>query len=235
MTNRRADQTNAPTEAQKQQGASKERQPDNGQGRVDDVRGSGVYPASGPWPQGDAPVRTMAEWDQGERGAAGYADHGESELNLGGRAMGNPPQQCRDIMTKDPVCALAGDTVDRVAQLMKREDIGPVPVVDGQQTKKLVGIVTDRDLAIKVVAEGLHSQRTRVEEVMTHNPVTCRPEDDIEQAIQAMAQYQIRRIPVVTTDGRVVGIIAQADVATRLEEPQQTAEMVEEISQPTTL
>ncbi len=67
---------------------------------------------------------------------------------------------------------------------------------------------------------------------MTRNPVTCRPEDEITQALQAMAEHQIRRIPVVTTDGRVVGIIAQADVATRLEEPRETAKVVEEISQP---
>ncbi|HMN29086.1 MAG TPA: CBS domain-containing protein, partial [Caldilineaceae bacterium] len=117
---------------------------------VDDVRGSGVYPASGPWPQGDAPFRGMAEWGQGERGASGYEDHGESELNLSADALGKP-QQCRDIMTKDPLCGLASDTVEKIAQLMKREDIGPVPIVADQQTKRLVGIVTDRDLAIKVV------------------------------------------------------------------------------------
>jgi CBS domain-containing protein len=171
--------------------------------------------------------------EQKQGGTPGYEDHGESELKLGPNALGKPPQQCRDIMTKEPLCGLASDTVEKIAQLMKREDIGPVPIVDDQQTKKLVGIVTDRDLAIKVVAEGRNPQRTTVEEVMTHNPVTCRPEDQITQALQAMTAYQIRRIPVVTTDSRVVGIIAQADVATRLEEPRTTAEVVEEISQPT--
>jgi len=224
MTTKRADKT----KTQKRESGM----PGGGQGRADEVGGSGVYPASGPWPKGDAPVRSMAEWSQGERGTAGYADHGESQLNLGPGMMGKPPQQCRDIMTKDPICCLPSDTVDQVAQLMKAEDIGPVPVVESQQTKKLAGIITDRDLAIKVVAEGRTPQRTRVAEVMTRDPVTCRPEDDLPQALQAMAQHQVRRLPVVTTDGRIVGIVAQADIATRLREPQQTAAVVEEISQP---
>jgi len=228
MTTKRADKTKESTEEQKRDNGM----PGGGQGRVDDVRGSGVYPASGPWPKGDAPVRGMAEWGQGGRGAAGYDDHGESELNLGPEMMGKTPQQCRDVMTKDPICCLPSDPVDKVAQLMKTEDIGPVPVVESQPIKKLVGIVTDRDIAIKVVAEGRNPQRTRIEEVMSRDPVICRPEDDLQQALQAMAQHQVRRIPVVTTDGRVVGIIAQADIATRLAEPQQTAAVVEEISQP---
>src|SRR5262245_52096336 len=83
-----------------------------GVGRREDVRGSGVYPASGPWPEGDAPFRGMAEWGQGERGAAGYEDHGESELSLGPGALGKPPRQCRDLMTKDPVFGLPSDTVE---------------------------------------------------------------------------------------------------------------------------
>lgn len=206
--------------------------PGGGQGRVDDVRGSGVYPASGPWPAGNVPVKSMASWGQGKRGAAGYENHGESELRLGPDSIGKPPQQARDIMTKDPTCCLPGDTMDQVAQVMKVEDIGSVPVVESQQTKKLVGIVTDRDLAIRVVAEGRDPKQSRVEEVMTRELVTCRPEDDLGQVFQAMAQHQVRRIPVVTADGRVVGIIAQADIATRVAQPEQTAEVVEEISRP---
>lgn len=228
MTTNRANNTKGRTDEQKRESGM----PGGGQGRTDDVRGTGVHPASGPWPEGDAPVRGMAGWGQGERGAAGYEDHGESELNLGPGAMGEPPQQCRDIMTKDPLYSLRGDTVDQVARLMKTADIGPVPVVSDEQTKKLVGLVTDRDLTIKVVAEGRNPQRTRVEEVMTEELVTCRPEDDLQQAMQAMAHHQVRRIPVVTADGRIVGIIAQADIATRIEKPQQTAAVVEEISRP---
>ena len=98
-------------------------------------------------------------------------------------------------------------------------------------SKRLVGIVTDRDLALKVVAEGRDPQTTKVEEVMTRKVITCRADDDVENAMKAMAQYQLRRIPVVDKDGRLVGIISQADVATRVGEPERTAEVVREISE----
>ena len=140
--------------------------------------------------------------------------------------------KCSEVMTKDPSCCLRSDTVDKAAQLMKTEDVGPVPVVDDQSTKKLVGIVTDRDLAIKVVAEGRDARNTRVEEVMSSDLVTCRPDDDLQKALDTMGQNQIRRIPVVDDNGGIVGIIAQADVATRTEDPASTEDMVEQISQP---
>ena len=136
-----------------------------------------------------------------------------------------------DIMTKDLVYSSPGDRASDVAQLMKNEDIGPVLIVDDSYDgKRLVGIVTDRDLAIKVVGEGRDPQNTRVEDVMTKKVITCRADDDVQNAMQAMAQYQLRRIPVVDDNGHLVGIISQADVATRLNEPQSTAEVVKEIS-----
>ena len=140
-------------------------------------------------------------------------------------------KKCSDVMTDNPVYALPDDTVEKVAQLMKKEDIGPVPVVDDERNKRLVGIVTDRDLALKVVAEGRDPQTTKVEEVMTRKLITSRPDDDVESAMKAMAQYQLRRIPVVDDHNRLVGIISQADVATRVDEPEKTAEVVKEISQ----
>lgn len=140
-------------------------------------------------------------------------------------------KKSRDVMTKDLVYASPQDTVSYVAQLMKREDIGPVLIVDNEESKRLVGIVTDRDLALKVVAEGRDPQTTYVEEVMTRKLITCRPDDDVESAMKAMAQYQLRRIPVVEDNNRLVGIISQADVATRVDEPEKTAEVVREISE----
>jgi len=141
--------------------------------------------------------------------------------------------KCSEVMTKNPVTALPMDTVDHVAQLMKQQDIGPVPVVENQQTKKLIGIVTDRDLAIKVVAAGRDPKQTRVEEVMTRELVTCHANDNLQKALDLMGAHQVRRIPVVDDRGAIVGIIAQADVATRVEVPDKTAELVEEISEPT--
>jgi len=133
-------------------------------------------------------------------------------------------------MTKDPSCCLPADTVFEVAQLMKSEDVGSIPIVSDKQTNKLEGIVTDRDLAIKVVAEGRDPRNTPVREVMTTDLVTCNADDNIDDTLNLMEEHQVRRIPIVDGDGRLAGIIAQADVATRMEEPHKTAEMVEEIS-----
>lgn len=139
---------------------------------------------------------------------------------------------CGNVMTAEPVCCLGTDTVDKVAQMMRSEDVGPMPVVDNFQTRKLIGIVTDRDLAMKVVAESRDSRITRVQDVMTRKVATCHPEDDLQKALDAMTANQVRRIPVLDANGAIVGIIAQADVATRQENPTKTAEVVEEISKP---
>lgn len=138
--------------------------------------------------------------------------------------------KCSEVMTKDPSCCLPTDNVFEVAQLMKSEDVGSIPIVSDKQTNKLEGIVTDRDLAIKVVAEGRDAKNTSVREVMTTGVVTCSADDNVDDALNLMEEHQVRRIPIVDDNGRLAGIIAQADVATRMEEPHKTAEMVEEIS-----
>lgn len=143
-------------------------------------------------------------------------------------------KKCSDVMTRELVFCSPQDSVVEVAQMMKREDIGPVLIVDNPEARTLVGIVTDRDLVIKVIAEGLDPQGTRVEQVMSKKLITCRADDDVEVAMQAMAQFQLRRIPVVEDAMKLVGIISQADVATRVDAPQKTAEVVKEISQPET-
>ena len=139
-------------------------------------------------------------------------------------------KKCEEVMTKNPVCCLPNDMTAKVAQLMKRENIGSVPVIENEQTRKLVGIVTDRDLALKIVAEGLDAKSTKAEAVMTRRVVTCRAEDDLQTALDAMSERQLRRIPVVDNEDRILGIIAQADVATRLDQPEKTAAMVKGIS-----
>ena len=138
--------------------------------------------------------------------------------------------KCREVMTENPVCCLPNDSVSQAARVMRREHIGPVPVVNDDRTRELIGIVTDRDLAVKVVAESRDPNRTTVADVMTHTIVVCREDDSLSSAIAAMEEYQIRRIPVIDQGGRIVGIISQADVATRVYETEQSAEMVEEIS-----
>jgi CBS-domain-containing membrane protein len=116
------------------------------------------------------------------------------------------------------------------AQSMKAQDVGAMPVIDSHEKKKLIGIVTDRDLALKVVGEGLDSRKTMVEDVMSRKMVVCKMEDDWQLALDAMAKHQLRRIPVVDDQGCIAGIIAQADVATRIKKPEATAKVVEEIS-----
>lgn len=108
---------------------------------------------------------------------------------------------------------------------MSSEDVGSLPVVDGET---LVGMVTDRDLVLHVIAKDLDPHKVAVADVCSGNPVTADPEDSLEDALQRMASEQIRRLPVVT-DGRLVGILAQADVA-RAVRPESTGRLVEEIS-----
>jgi CBS domain-containing protein len=134
-------------------------------------------------------------------------------------------------MTQNPVYCLPGDMAIKAAELMKTGNIGSILVVEDEQTRTLVGIVTDRDLALKIVAEGRDAASTKVEAVMTQEVVTCHAEDDLQKALDAMADHQLRRIPIVDNDNKILGIIAQADVATRVDQPKITAEMVKEISQ----
>jgi len=138
--------------------------------------------------------------------------------------------KCHEVMTANPVCCLPNDSVAKAAGLMKREDIGSIPVIENEQTQRLVGIVTDRDLALIIVAEGRDARSTKVESVMTRKLVTCLADDDLQNALGAMAEHQLRRIPVVDNENKIVGIIAQADVATRIDEPEKTGEMVKEVS-----
>src|SRR5438552_1563564 len=105
--------------------------------------------------------------------------------------------KCKEIMTKDPVCCLPDDTVEKAAQLMRDEDVGPIPVVQDNETRRLLGIVTDRDLAVRVVAEARDARSTTVQDVMTTGAISCRADDDLQKALNAMEQYQLRRIPVV--------------------------------------
>lgn len=140
--------------------------------------------------------------------------------------------KCFEVMTRNPVCCVPADELETVARHMQLEDIGSLPVVDSYETRRLIGIITDRDLALRVIAAGRDYHTMRVKDVMTPEPVTCHPMDDLDAALEAMAQHQLRRVPIVESNGQIVGIIAQADVATRLHNAPKTAEVIEGISQP---
>jgi len=138
-----------------------------------------------------------------------------------------------DVMTKKVVCCYPGDKVAKAAKKMKKADVGSLPVVENKENKKLTGIITDRDLALKVIGKSRNPKSTKIKDVMTKNVVTCQATDDVQKVLQLMAEHQLRRIPVVDKNDCVIGVIAQADVATRLDKPNQTAAMVKDISQST--
>ena len=131
----------------------------------------------------------------------------------------------KEVMSSDVRTCEPDATVVDVARVMAKEDVGPIPVVDGG---RLVGIVTDRDLVVRVLAEGKDPKTTKVGEVASRKLVTVSPDQDLDQALKLLAKNQVRRLPVVEGD-RVVGIVAQADI-TRLGEDVKTGEVVEEIS-----
>lgn len=134
-------------------------------------------------------------------------------------------------MTPDPACCMPGDSVSTAAQIMKREDVGPVLVVSDRFEKRLIGIVTDRDLVIKVLADGRNPTNARVDEAMSTNPVACHQDESVEDAMRKMSAHQVRRIPVVDDLHRLVGIVAQADLARHVDE-EDVGELVADISQP---
>ena len=133
----------------------------------------------------------------------------------------------RDTMTANPRAITPGDPIVEAARLMSDEDIGSLPVTE---EGRLVGMVTDRDIAVRVIAEGKSPESTTVGEVLSRDPVAAEPGQDLDEALRLMAQHQVRRLPVVEED-RLVGILAQADVALE-EKEKKTGGLVESISQP---
>lgn len=141
-------------------------------------------------------------------------------------------RKCSEVMTREPVCCEPGESIVEVAGVMKREDVGSVPVVESHEDRKLIGIVTDRDLVVNVLADGANVERATVRDAMTANPASCHEDDDVTKALQLMSERQVRRMPIVDGAGRLTGIIAQADVATRVKRDETTGELVEAISEP---
>ena len=143
--------------------------------------------------------------------------------------------KCVDVMTREPACCEPGDSIGSAAQLMKSEDVGAVPIVESKATGTVVGIITDRDIVVRVVAAGRAVDGASVRDAMTQNPITVREDDDVNRALSAMADRKVRRLPVVDAAGRLCGIIAQADIATRLHRDKTTGDLVEAISEPQTV
>lgn len=136
----------------------------------------------------------------------------------------------RDLMTPDPACCTANTSVDEIAKLMVHNNCGEIPVVD--TADQLIGVVTDRDIVCRIVAEGKNPMGHTAEECMSRSVVTVDPETPIEEVIATMEKHQIRRVPVVANGGCCAGIISQADLA-RSGPEHEIAELVREVSQET--
>ncbi len=134
-------------------------------------------------------------------------------------------QTVNDVMTRGPRTISEGSTVVEAARMMRDEDVGLIPIVEDD---RLVGTVTDRDIAVRIVAEG-KSPDTTVSEIASRELVTIDPQQDVEEALRLMGEHQVRRLPVCEEDGRLVGIVAQADVA-RHAPDERTGEVVGKIS-----
>lgn len=129
--------------------------------------------------------------------------------------------QITDVMTPIPECCTPDDSVIEVARVMEARNVGVVPVVESQDTRRLVGVLTDRDIVLRVVAEGRDpNEVVSLNDIMTHEVVTCAPTADVIDVEGLMKQHQIRRVLVVDDHGSVVGIVSMADVARHSNETQ---------------
>lgn len=132
----------------------------------------------------------------------------------------------RDAMSRDPRTVDSGVSVVEVARLMRDEDVGLIPIVESD---RIVGTVTDRDIAVRVVADGRSAEDVKVADVASRELVTVDPDQDLDEALRLMAKHQVRRLPVVEEDGKLIGIVAQADIAMHAD-ASQAGELLEKIS-----
>lgn len=137
----------------------------------------------------------------------------------------------RDIMTPEPACCLRDTPIQQVAQQMRDLNVGSIPVVSDMTRKQVIGMVTDRDICIRAVANCMDCNSTTVSHCMTTEVSTCQIDDDLEGCLNTMEDRQIRRMPVCDQDNHLIGIIAQADIALAAGD-NKTAELVEKVSRP---
>ena len=137
----------------------------------------------------------------------------------------------QDVMTPDPSCVTPETTARDAARIMKEEDVGIVPVIEGEGSRRLLGVITDRDIAIRIVAEGRDGDTPVVEVMSSGNIATCTPDADVDAAMDTMSSEQVRRIPIVDERGSLVGIVAQADIV-RKSDDKKAEHTVERISEP---
>src|SRR5438067_575712 len=132
----------------------------------------------------------------------------------------------RDIMTPSPACCSPDDTLEAVARLMVVNDCGSIPICEGDGAKRIVGLITDRDIVVRSVAAGRNPLELKAADLMSHPVASVEPEADLETAIRSLEENQVRRIPVVDHQGTLVGVLSQADIA-RNTPPAQSGHLVQ--------
>ena len=142
--------------------------------------------------------------------------------------MARNDRHIREVMTSDPVCVSERDSIREVARIMAREDTGVVPVVDG---KKIIGMITDRDIVVRLVAEGKDPANARVNEAMTKNVRAVKEDSTVSEVLDVMSRAQVRRVPVVNDRNEIVGIVSMGDIATETNQDGKVGQTVENISQ----
>ena len=119
----------------------------------------------------------------------------------------------REVMSQNPACCTPSDSAQSVAQIMRDRNVGAVPVVADQHSRQLIGMITDRDFCCSVVADGLDPKKTTIERFISVNPVSCRDGENIERCERLMQDHQVRRVPVVDSNGSVIGMLGLAPTA----------------------
>jgi CBS domain-containing protein len=140
--------------------------------------------------------------------------------------------KAQDIMSRNPTCVTPDTTLVDAARLMKDENIGVIPVVESENSRRLVGVLTDRDIAVRAVAEGRDGVTTSVGHIMTSDVRTSSTTDSVNDVMELMGREQVRRIPIVDDRGALVGIISQADIVLEAKDDKRAEKTVEKISQP---
>ncbi len=138
-------------------------------------------------------------------------------------------EKCQKVMSKAPRVCLPSDTVAHAAKLMKEQDVGFIPIIDDPQSRQLVGTVTDRDLVLLLASDHFDAKDIKLESIMSRDVVICHDTDRLENALTAMSEHQVKRIPVVDKKDRLVGVISQADIAVAVK-PSVTGEVVKDIT-----
>lgn len=139
--------------------------------------------------------------------------------------------QVQDIMTVAPACCCRGASAQQAANIMRDLNVGVVPIVESETDETLIGLVTDRDLCLDVLADGRNPAERNVEDCMSDDLITCKAGDNLEKVVALMQRHQVRRIPVVDDENHIEGIVSLADVAVSAHE-QDVAETITEISEP---